>query len=264
MAVRRSIRALTPDQLNQLRDAYAAMQAIPDQRGYHFLAGAHGLPRQSCQHGTLLFLPWHRAYLYIFELYLQDIAAIANIPNAADLGIPWWDWTSNASHTEGIPLAFTQAQIGDTDNPLAAATVEWPAQLVQAVIQNQPGTLTPQGRTQRDPEEPDELPRRATIERILSLPTFTDFSQAFENVHNAVHVWMGGAMASVAAAAYDPIFWSHHAMVDRLWHMWQLRHPGLTPPSSIMNTVLAPFPLTVAQTHDIELLGYDYTIQEIG
>lgn len=265
MAVRRNIRGLTDDQLNQLRAAFGAMQAIPDERGYHFFAGMHGLPLPSyCAHGSLLFLPWHRAYLYFFELYLQDIAANANVQNASDIGISWWDWTSNASHTNGLPPAYTAAQIEGTDNPLAIATVEWPIQLVQDVVQALPGTLTAQGRTLRDPDEPDELPRRSTIESILTLPTFTSFSTALENVHGDVHVWIGGTMTQVATAAYDPIFWPHHSMIDRLWHMWQLRHPGLTPPVSIMNIALSPFPMTVAQTFDIDPLGYDYAVQDIG
>ncbi|MBV9870351.1 MAG: tyrosinase family protein, partial [Frankiaceae bacterium] len=49
------------------------MQAINDERGYQYWAGIHGLPLpNSCQHGTILFLPWHRAYLYLFEQYLLD------------------------------------------------------------------------------------------------------------------------------------------------------------------------------------------------
>ena len=71
-------------------------------------------------------------------------------------------------------------------------------------------------------------------------------------------------MTQVATAAYDPIFWSHHAMIDRLWEMWQVRHPGPNVLSTIMNTALAPFQMTVAQTLDIDLLGYEYGIQEVG
>lgn len=265
MAIRRSIRGLSNDQLAQLRAAFAAMQAIPDDRGYHYYAGLHGLPLPSyCPHGLLLFLPWHRAYLYFFELFLQDAARNATIDNADDIGLPWWDWTSNVSHTEGLPPAYVAVQADGVANPLLAATVEWPRQLVQTVRQMLPGALTAQGRTQRDPDAPDELPRRATIESILAISTFAEFSTLLENVHGDVHVWVGGAMAQVATAAYDPIFWSHHSMIDRLWHMWQMRHPGSNPPSTIMNTALSPFPMTVRETLDIALLGYDYGIQAIG
>jgi tyrosinase len=43
-------------------------------------------------------------------------------------------------------------------------------------------------------------------------------------------------------------FWSHHAMIDRIWYLWQLSELGMDPPPDMMSTVLAPFPMTVAQT----------------
>ena len=70
-------------------------------------------------------------------------------------------------------------------------------------------------------------------------------------------------MSQVAAAAYDPIFWSHHAMVDRLWQMWQGRHPGESPPREILDKALPPFGMTVRETLSVPALGYDYAIQAI-
>jgi len=49
-------------ELSDLRDAFAAVYGLRDDRGYAFYAGLHGLPLpEYCQHGTLMFLPWHRA-----------------------------------------------------------------------------------------------------------------------------------------------------------------------------------------------------------
>ncbi|KAK0718697.1 common central domain of tyrosinase-domain-containing protein [Apiosordaria backusii] len=48
-----------------------------------------------------------------------------------------------------------------------------------------------------------------------------------EYVHNNIHNWTGGFdkyighMAEPAVAAYDPIFWMHHANVDRQFALWQ-------------------------------------------
>ena len=43
----------------------------------------HGLPLPSyCTHGTLLFLPWHRAYLYCFERALEDLDLSAGLPQS--------------------------------------------------------------------------------------------------------------------------------------------------------------------------------------
>jgi tyrosinase len=142
--------------------------------------------------------------------------------------------------------------------------VEWDSDLLDLVRERLPGTLTVDGETLRDPDVPDELPRKATIDSILDAPTFEDFSIRLENVHGDVHVWAGGAMSQVPTAAYDPIFWAHHAMIDRLWYLWQMRHPGMDPAASLMQQVLTPFPMTVAQTLNIQNLGYEYAVQSSG
>ena len=45
---------------------------------------------------------------------------------------------------------------------------------------------------------------------------------------------------------------------------WQLSELGMDPPPDMMSTVLVPFPMTVAQTLDIERLGYDYAVELIA
>ncbi len=38
--------------------------------------------------------------------------------------------------------------------------------------------------------------------------------------HNSVHGAIGGNMGDTATAGNDPVFWLHHANVDRLWDAW--------------------------------------------
>ena len=65
-------------------------------------------------------------------------------------------------------------------------------------------------------------------------------------------------MAAVSISAFDPIFWSHHAMIDRLWYLWQLRHGVNNIPPNYLNLVLAPWSLTVKDVLSITALGYTY------
>ncbi|KAF2213581.1 hypothetical protein CERZMDRAFT_39490, partial [Cercospora zeae-maydis SCOH1-5] len=46
---------------------------------------------------------------------------------------------------------------------------------------------------------------------------------SWEDIHNAIHdlVGNGGHMGSIAASAFDPIFWLHHCNIDRLFALWQ-------------------------------------------
>ena len=38
--------------------------------------------------------------------------------------------------------------------------------------------------------------------------------------HNQVHGYVGGFMGSFDTAGLDPIFWLHHANIDRIWQIW--------------------------------------------
>ena len=64
-----------------------------------------------------------------------------------------------------------------------------------------------------------------------------------------------GAMVNAKDTAFDPIFWSHHSNVDRIWAEWQKLHTG-TPDE--MNGALAPWSMTVNETMSIKKLGYKY------
>ena len=266
MGIRKSVATLGPAELSDLRDAFAAVYGLHDDRGYAFYAGLHGLPLpQYCQHGTLLFLPWHRAYLYFFERALTDALRRARDDQAVVVSLPWWDWTSSAAHADGLPAGYL-AGPGAGDNPLAAGPVTLDDADLAAVRDNLPGAITdgPNPVTVRDPDVPDELPRTQTVARALNSTTFSDFSALVESIHNGVHGWVGGAMSAVPIAAYDTVFWAHHSMIDRLWYLWQISPRGVNPPADLLDQALAPWPVTVRQVLDISKLGYDYAAQVIG
>lgn len=51
-----------------------------------------------------------------------------------------------------------------------------------------------------------------------------DLSQPEPELHNRVHVWVGGSMGPMSSPN-DPIFFLHHCNVDRLWAQWQAANP---------------------------------------
>jgi len=108
-------------------------------------------------------------------------------------------------------------------------------------------------------EEGGSLPSQASIDSILSEPTYLKFTDRLEfEAHNDVHVWLNGTVSTQETAAKDPIFWLLHANVDRIWDKWQLTHTG-TPILSGANAILDPWgPKTAADVDDIVLLGYSY------
>ncbi|HET7484508.1 MAG TPA: tyrosinase family protein [Solirubrobacterales bacterium] len=236
---RRSVRRLTAGQLSDFRKAITAAQAVSDDRGYQYWAGIHGLPLpRYCIHHEELFLPWHRAYLYLFEKTLQD-----RVPGVT---LPWWDWT--AGHDEGIPDAYARRRAGGTKNPLYDSPIQ-PS-----------GRENPrQARTVRQPEPPGALPTLDEVEVLVGENTdFLTFQTQLESVHDGVHMWVGGTMEDINTAAYDPIFWAHHCMIDRLWYLWQQHHRRTGIPERLLDLALPPFPMTVRDTLATTGLGYDY------
>jgi tyrosinase len=245
---RREVRQLTRDQLKALRDGFSAMYDIADDRGYAYRAGIHGLPLPiGCDnaHGTPYFLPWHRAYLYFFERALRDQIETAMLT--------WWDWRRTPGPAPAIPDPYGQRNAGGKANPLYSARVS-----DQAIRQGrQSGMRMPQT-TRREPGPARLLPTQDEVKDALERRDFLDFSSAAEALHDRIHVWVGGHMGQIPFAAFDPIFWAHHTMVDRLWRLWQLRHPGGRPPASLIDEALPPFRMTVRQTLEVTALGYDY------
>ena len=255
---RRNAEFLTDDQLGRLREAFRKAMAINDDRGYSWYAGVHGLPLPMyCEpaHGTDIFLPWHRAYLYKFERALQDAARDPGVT------LPWWDWTSPRSQGGKVPRPFASARGSDRRaNPLYSAKVD-PVALAQWNASNPPFRYSPT--TKRFLGEPGSppLPTKREIADLMKIGNFSQFSQALEQPHGAVHVWVGGErghMGDIPFAAFDPIFWAHHTMVDRLWRVWQLNHPGAIVPAALLRRPLKPFEFTVADMIDAPALGYDY------
>jgi tyrosinase len=237
---RRDARRLTAGQLADFRAAISASKQIADadDRSYQSQAGIHGLPLPIyCKHSSNLFLPWHRAYLYFFEKELQD--------RVAGVTWPWWDWTSN--HAEGLPEIYQPRRLGRQNNPLFDSPI-------QAIGRRD----ARESRTSRQPGAAALLPTAGELEQVMRNTDYFTFQAQLEGIHSRIHGWVGGTMNDPRVAAYDPIFWAHHAMIDRCWYLWQLRNPGAGPPERQLDQALPPFAMTVRQTLDVTQLGYDY------
>lgn len=248
---RRDAARLTAGQLEALRAGVRGMLDLSDERGYHHFAGLHGLPLPvECVHGDPTFLPWHRAFLYLFERALRD--------RSPDATLPWWNWATPPGQADVIPASYGDEHAEGGPNPLFSAPVSAAALASGEAV----GSPAPGPATFRDPGGGGQtLPSTNQVEELLAIRDFATFSDQLEGLHGQIHVWTGGRgghMSQVPWAGFDPIFWAHHCMVDRLWRLWQLRHNAPGPPRAVWSRALAPFPITVAETLDVTLLGYDY------
>jgi tyrosinase len=99
-------------------------------------------------------------------------------------------------------------------------------------------------------------------------------------MHNAVHLWVGGVWPRSAKDPYagtmtlntslnDPVFWLHHANIDRLWSQWEMVHGEQYQPTSgarrgqNLHDTMWPYrnqgiETTIQDLLDLEHLGYTY------
>jgi hypothetical protein len=246
--VRQSISALSAAQITSLRRGIQVMMSRPasDPTSYHFQANIHGtydtatnsIEMQAwnqCEHGSFYFFAWHRMYLYFFDRILR---AASGDPN---LVLPYWNWSDPAQRA--LPLAFRQP--ANSSNPLFVASPGRPAALNSGSAQLGAGTvdfstafastsfMSPAGSglsfggQQASPEQ-----FNAPHGELESHP------------HDVVHVALAGLMGDPDTAAEDPIFWLHHANIDRLWKRWLQQGGGRQDPindAAWMNTTFAFF-----------------------
>jgi tyrosinase len=219
--VRRDVSSLgaTDPTLSAYGRAIAAMKAKPDAdpTSWTFQAAIHGTLASSplagqnqCQHATWFFVSWHRMYLYYFERIVR--AEVERAGRPGDWALPYWNYEDPGR--AALPVPFRTP--ADPSNPLF---VSQRGQGVNA------GYALPAGVTS---------PRFA-----ISRPLFTGAAefgggqtpvlfQVFQGPtgrleqtpHHDVHGRLGGWMGHPETAAQDPIFWLHHANIDRLWVEW--------------------------------------------
>jgi len=117
--VRISLRELAKDKvkLNAFLRAFQRIKELDvnDDNSFWKIAGYHGEPftgdswkkdRNSwgsyCQHGNVLFPTWHRAYMLRMENALRSV-----MDPGDDVTLPYWDYTSADSLSQGIPTILT-------------------------------------------------------------------------------------------------------------------------------------------------------------
>ncbi len=233
--VRKSVNSLQPDgpELSWYAKAVAAMKAktdATDPTSWTFQASVHGVTTAlttveqkrfwaQCQHQSWYFLPWHRGYLAIFEEIVAK--TIEGLGGPKDWALPYWNYSdSNNPNARLLPAAFVAQQTGSAQNPL------W----------------SPRGSNGADLGIGDDDVSLAALTKCKTFigqntgahPGFGGPKSGFNHAggpngglemvpHNYIHDAVGGLMGDPRTAAHDPIFWLHHANIDRLWEVWLRR-----------------------------------------
>jgi len=177
--------------------------------------------------GAQRFLTWHRDFLLHFE-------------DKLGVSVPYWDWST------------------EHDVPAWLKSVK-------------PAVPMPDGKTIHVIRYLDHgairLPSMKSVAHVLRDKEFDAFSEGLERLHDLVHVWAGGVhrgstsrvergtMADIMISPADPLFWLHHAQVDRIWSQWQKDHAGKGPTLHGATAIMDPWPESVTDLEHTDALG---------
>jgi tyrosinase len=207
------------------------------------LAGTPPAPMRNLAHGGPVFLPWHRMFLLRLEQQIQRHTGDANT------GLPYWDWTTAGGD---LPPAdqlttrlWTDTLLGSprgtvTTGPLAAHRIRieerddglWsvPPRPIQRAAGIRIRTLprsadiaaaVDQPSYDHSPWDSSVLTHRNVLEGWINGP----------QLHNRVHVWIGGDMLP-GTSPNDPVFFLNHCNVDRIWESWMTKRGRTYHPTS--------------------------------
>lgn len=215
---------------------------------WHAMSTPTGGGRNAAHRGPV-FLPWHRWFMLELEGQMQRVLGDPNF------GLPYWDWAADGDRTPAQQLA---SALWRTD---ALGRANAAGQVIDGAFSAASGfrvrldhtqarglfCTTPRQLRRTLAREVPTLPTSAQVTAMINgqsvydaLPWNSGSSSGLRNVlegnlafsstspaemHNRVHVWIGGDMLP-PTSPNDPAFFLNHCNVDRLWARWQARYPG--------------------------------------
>jgi tyrosinase len=206
---RKEIRDVTP---KQLRDFISTIQSLQTQKSdkdsqyskWEEWAIFHRSHFEK-SHGVDNFLLWHHKFLWDVETEMRKVNP--------DTVLPYWDWTYDAAKpADSIVMKedwFGPATSGCvTTGNFAGLRITSPA----------PDCL------QRDFKNGTWLSREELNVLISTATTESSIQVRLEAYpHLVPHVTIGGGMDTLSSPN-DPLFFLHHAFLDKTWNDWHKQH----------------------------------------
>ncbi|KAI8866592.1 Di-copper centre-containing protein [Ramicandelaber brevisporus] len=175
-------------------------------------------------HGAAPFLPFHRQFVRDWEQVLQRVSGDTSIYQ------PYWDWTVDSQDPKSSPI-FTDDWLGGNGND---GCVRIP-KLAGDGNSNSNWTILFNGdykydqrclKRDFDQSQMSAYYSKSSVETMMGeADNFGQFSHLLESTpHGVVHVSIGGDMNTMASPN-DPLFFFHHANLDKLWDDWVRKNP---------------------------------------
>lgn len=161
------------------------------------------------------FLPWHRMFVYFFELQIRAVL------HDDTFTLPYWNLSpgSPSSRSGVMPEAFRSP-----NDPLLASLY----------VQDRSSGVN--DGVPIDIQHPGILSAASSMAETIYSPSSpkAGFCNTLDfGLHSATHILVGTLtnMGYIPASAQDPVFWMLHCDVDRIWASWN--RAGYANPSDL-------------------------------
>ncbi|KAK3306517.1 uncharacterized protein B0T15DRAFT_527438 [Chaetomium strumarium] len=176
-------------------------------------------------HNTANFLSWHRYYVWTYEKALREECGYSGFQ-------PYWNWDRYAADPANSPLFNGNASSMSGNSKNGACVSSGPFANFQVnlgpglSLKYNPRCLKRDiSKSQAAQTTADKT--YALITRSRDIASFQDTMQGVPGVHAGGHFTIGGDPGSdIFASPGDPVFYLHHAMIDRVWWIWQMQDPS--------------------------------------
>lgn len=176
------------------------------------------------QNANLNFLLWHRLYTWYLEKIVRELSG------KKDFALPYWNYGSTevadntmAKETRDKSSSLYEAarySILNDGKPMLPGQVQ-SIQLALNELRTNPSFAGAYGFSKKLEGAPHGFMHNLIGGGYASPP---------ESYYNQIYQsQMSGLMANVNSAGFDPIFWLHHSMVDRIWESWDASIYGKRP-----------------------------------
>lgn len=196
------------------------------------------------------FLTWHRLYIFHFEKIVRKLSGYD------EFALPYWGYTENDLTNKTLHEVFRTSGAGLYESArFDSLNLGYPVS--------------------------GEISRALILDKLFKTTSYEVFCKNIDKApHGAMHDYIGagndttgtlkffnkitgtqtstGLMGWVPTAGFDPIFWTHHSNIDRLWQQWSNSRNGQ--PVTLEELQRTPWPYVFFDENGKRV---EYTLEEV-
>jgi len=233
LRVRKEWRSLSREEKHDYIDALKCLHETPSALGlnqsrYHDFAWIHYHVGGN-SHKAAPFLAWHRLFLHNVHQVLRDECHYTG-------EMTYWDWSLDWEDFTKAPIWDAETGFGGDGDPHQGEDILGGHCVVDGPFANTSVPLLKDeahphclSRGFADVEERRKYARfynPDALHKLLQKDNYNDLNLGMEfSAHNSIPTSIKGDFL-LLTAPFDPVFFLHHAQLDRLWWKWQHMTPG--------------------------------------